>query len=293
MNLEYNNKGARTQPKRKSVMTSENISRLTRIGASLTLLFTFGVASQMSTATNADPIATPTPNNLRAASDTTALSASATPSKFKPRKVTFKAEDGVEDDGELEQSMANKAVQEIRWSGNPNPKEAADEDFTAIFDYCGKIKIDLVGTLITIACDDGNHPNGTEYKTEIDSMSFGCAQYMHGWKYFDTNGKLVTIQFEPEKDPSAAGEKPLAGWLDGIPGEDITKNLIKSKLRAPESVQWEKAYGIRFSGKNNGIECWTFRVIFRSQNEFGEYSESVATVYWNNGKPIDVEIEQP
>ena len=134
------------------------------------------------------PSPTPTASNQQSVSESTP---SATPSKFKPRKVIFKAEDGIETDGKLEQSMTKKAVQTIRWSGNPNPKEAADEDFDAIWKYCDKLKVAMIPALVTVACLDGNHPKGDEYEQEIDDQISVHAKSSNSWQHFDDNGKLV------------------------------------------------------------------------------------------------------
>jgi hypothetical protein len=214
-------------------------------------------------------------NNLRPAGDTTPTPKLAAPSKYKPRKVTFKAEDGVEDCGKLEQSMAKKAVQQIRWSGNPTPKEAADEDFTAIFDYCGKTKIDMVATLITIATEDGNHPGEREYTSEMDDVSLGCEKNEHGWQHFDEQGKLIAaVQsedtgYELDEHPPSGVDKPgsLYNWTERY--IEQASSFGFGKLINPQ------VSGGPWRTTHNGQPCWLIKAVFHVPGDNNEHSAVV------------------
>jgi len=99
-----------------------------------------------------------------------ALTAMTANASSKHRTVRFTTADGIEDNGPHENAYVKRAVQ---WSANSDPVAAADEDYHAMMDYCDKIYVDLMASLVTIAEQPGNHAgNGGEYEKETERYVF-------------------------------------------------------------------------------------------------------------------------
>jgi hypothetical protein len=166
-----------------------------------------------------------------------------------------------------ELASVKKALKAINWSRNPDPKEAADVDYSAIVKILCKGRTtqsfpDLIWEAESNDYQPNNEKANDEYQAQLSDD-------------FESGIRAKTEQ-EDAKFTAIAGPSPLTDGTFGV--SLFVHDAIKAILNDPDSYKYISVSG-PWRDSHDGKSCWLEKVHFRARNGLGGYVVDTASVW--------------